>query len=207
MADSASQTPFGDEYSSVDPYGPEDQSPSNAELQLSEFTPPSVPTTGHQAPPPPMATPYVAWGPPQTAGQLGPGADWAPAAPPPGTYSAYYPPPAVGTPYAAPGIPGQPMPRSPVATGLRPHPWAPAVFTMGLLALILGGLFTPLAILGPIAMGLGLRAKGEVRRNPGLYQPSGLLTAGWILGLIATVLLVIAGFIFVVYFVATAASM
>ncbi len=62
------------------------------------------------------------------------------------------------------------------------------VFVLGLLSLFGIG-FSLLLILGPVAWVLGSKARREIASNPGEYRASPLLRAGWIMGIISTVVL------------------
>jgi len=44
-------------------------------------------------------------------------------------------------------------------------------------------------ILGPVALGLGISAKSEIDRNPGMYTNRGQAQAGFVLGIIACCLI------------------
>lgn len=63
------------------------------------------------------------------------------------------------------------------------HPQTTLVFVLGLLGLLLCG------ILAPIAWGIGGKARREVVESNGRYTNDGLLTAGWIMGIIGTAFL------------------
>lgn len=78
------------------------------------------------------------------------------------------------SPYAAPyGLP----------YALPDHPQATTVFVLGLLSLLLGGITAPFALV------LGRNAKREMSNQPGRYRDGGLLTAGWVMGIVGTIYL------------------
>ena len=90
------------------------------------------------------------------------------------------------SPYAAGGMavsPWQGAVPSAYAFGVLPeHPRAVIVLVLGLLGLVTSGLTCP------FAWALGSGARREMRDNPGRWRPSGMLTAGWILGIVGSVL-------------------
>lgn len=66
------------------------------------------------------------------------------------------------------------------------HPKTTTIFVLGLLGILCCG------ILGPFAWVMGNTARRETAADPTRYaQNNGLLTAGWILGIIATVFLIL----------------
>jgi hypothetical protein len=112
-------------------------------------------------------------------------------------------------PMSAPGYLQYPMPPQPAYQAYPPpmyfasaplqygypkdHPRAGLAFGLGIGALI-GGFFS-LGIafgLGPFAWYWGQRAQSEIRRSRGGYHSEGNATAGMVMGIIATVLLVLA---------------
>ena len=126
--------------------------------------PPDPPTTGY----PPVAPPPAAAPPP--AGYAPPGY------PPPG-----YPPPG----YAAPG-----WGTGPYGPAYGPvqqdHPKGVTVLVLGILSIVV------CQILGPVAIVMGRNALREIdAAPPGTYANRGLVQAGWICGIVGTVLLVI----------------
>lgn len=90
-----------------------------------------------------------------------------------------YPPMAVYSPYAM-----QPE-----------HPNATTVLILGILALVLGG------VTGPFAWVMGHKARRQIRENPGMYRDGGMLTVGWVLGIVGTCYLAFLALFFVVYFI------
>jgi len=76
---------------------------------------------------------------------------------------------------------------SPTITSAPEHPSAVASLVLGILGLMV------LPILAPIAWVIGGRGRREMRQYPGRWAPSGSLTAGWVMGIIGT--LVWGGFV------------
>jgi hypothetical protein len=101
-----------------------------------------------------------------------------PGASPPGAY----PPTGYPPPYAYQIQP--PKPR---------HPRAVTVVVLGSIATV-GGLATGglTTVLGPVAWALGARAKREIAAEPDRWSDEDLVTIGYILGIVATVMLVLA---------------
>lgn len=81
-----------------------------------------------------------------------------------------------------------------------PHPSATTSMVLGILGLVL---FSPLA---PFAWFLGARGKREMRQEPGKWAPSPMLTAGMVMGIIGTALMVFGAFIVFLLFVLAIAS-
>jgi uncharacterized protein DUF4190 len=140
---------------------------------------------GGQTPPPPPAP------------QVGPASDqpaapYPPAYPPsyptagaPGPYAGYTPPP----PGYAPQHPG--MPAFPVYV-LPDNPKATSALVLGIIAV--AGAFTCFlpVVVAPIAWILGAQARRQIRSAPQQWGGEGRATAGMVLGIIGTVLLVLA---------------
>ncbi len=84
-------------------------------------------------------------------------------------------------PYGTPA--GFPPPR---------HPQATTVLILGILGIVLCG------VLAPFAWVMGGNAMKEIRANPGKFSGDGEINAGRILGIIGTVLLVLAVIFFAV---------
>jgi hypothetical protein len=84
------------------------------------------------------------------------------------------------------------MPGMPAYGVLRDH-------SQGTVALVLGviGLCTGLLIVSPIAWWMGRQAVDEIDATPGVYNNRGMAQAGYITGLIGTILLALAIFFFV----------
>lgn len=135
--------------------------------------PPPPPPSGAPLPgaypPPPLPGYPPQYGPPQTQPY------------PPQGYPA--PPGFAPPPYMVPNPYGYP----------RDHPQAGLALGLGLGGLI-GGFFTlGLAFLiSPFAWYIGHRARTGVKQNPGIYHAEGNATAGMVLGIVGSVLLVLA---------------
>lgn len=118
------------------------------------------------------------WGAPPPPQQPHPGPPGQPYGAPPPPYGAPYPP--VGYGYPAP----TPLPPK--------HPRSTSALVVGLVALA-GGFVCGLPLLaGPVAWIMGASARREMRRRPGAYSGDGEALAGMVLGIVATVLLVVA---------------
>lgn len=92
----------------------------------------------------------------------------------------------------------QPQQQMPYGYGMNTqidHPQSTVVFVLGLLSVI------GFSIVGPVAWIMGNSARKEVRNNPERYRSGGLLTAGWVMGIIGTCLmgLLVLYIIFVVF--------
>jgi hypothetical protein len=107
-----------------------------------------------------------------------------PAGPPP------YPPPG----YQQPGYPPYPPPGwygGPPLVRLPDHPRATTALVLGIIAL-LGGFTCYLPLFaGPWAWAIGRRTVKEIDAQPGRYDGRGQALAGYILGVVATVLLIL----------------
>jgi hypothetical protein len=140
-------------------------------------TPPEQPGYGQQPPPPPPAGPQFN---PQTGYPAG-----DPAAPPPYPMSNQYP----QQPYAP--MPGQPGMQFPTYV-LPDHPKATSALIVGIIA-VAGTFMCGLPVLAsPVAWVLGAQARNEIRRAPQHWGGESKATAGMVLGIIGTVLLVLA---------------
>ncbi|HWU31896.1 MAG TPA: DUF4190 domain-containing protein [Marmoricola sp.] len=124
------------------------------------------------------------------------------APPPPGAMPYGSPLPGYGQQpppyYPHPGYPTYPQPAyfapAPMQYGYpQDHPQAGLALGLGLGAII-GGFFTlGLAFaLGPFAWFVGQRARTQIKKSNGFYHAEGNATAGMVLGIISTVLLVLA---------------
>jgi len=87
----------------------------------------------------------------------------------------------------------QPMPYPPQMMGRPEHPHATTVLILGILGICLAG------ILGPVAWIMGNNAIKECQS--GLYALTDQLKIGRILGIIATIMLIVWGVLLVAYFV------
>ncbi|MGZ5416453.1 MAG: DUF4190 domain-containing protein [Nocardioides sp.] len=119
-----------------------------------------------------------------------PGDDQQPQQPPSPAGAPPYPPPGYQQPghqgYAPAGWYG-----GPPLVRLPDHPKATTALVLGIIAL-LGGFtcYLPL-FLGPWAWAFGRRAVREIDAQPGRYDGRGQALAGYILGVVATVLLLL----------------
>jgi uncharacterized protein DUF4190 len=82
-----------------------------------------------------------------------------------------------------------PTPLPPPAPVPPDHPRSTAALAVGIVSVV-GALFVVPAALGPLACYLGLSARRAIERDPGRWSGHGQATAGLVLGIIATVLLV-----------------
>lgn len=76
------------------------------------------------------------------------------------------------------------------------HPQGTTVLVLGLVGLLL------CQLVAPFAWVIGGKARREAKANPGRYSNEGLITAGWAMGIVGTVIMVLAilAFIAVVAF-------
>lgn len=89
----------------------------------------------------------------------------------------------------------------------RDHPSATATLVLGILSLVLGlSCYGVGLVLGPIAWVKGRRALADFDANPGMYSNRGLVNAGKICGIIATVLLCVGIIVAAMILVALVAS-
>lgn len=65
------------------------------------------------------------------------------------------------------------------------HPRGTAILVLGILSLVVCGL------IGPFAWSMGNTALREIDANPGYYSNRGLVVAGRICGMVATILLIV----------------
>lgn len=63
------------------------------------------------------------------------------------------------------------------------HPQGTTILVLGIISLVC------CALTGPFAWVMGNRARRDVQAAPGRYSNSGSITAGWVCGIIGTVLL------------------
>ena len=110
-----------------------------------------------------------------------------PPPPPPGQYPGQQPPG-----YPPPGQPGYPPPQYPgYQPGYQPY-GPPPDHPQSTLALILGIVSVVVCqIVGPFALVIGKRALNEIDASGGTLGGRGMAQAGYILGIIGTVLLVL----------------
>jgi hypothetical protein len=85
----------------------------------------------------------------------------------------------------------------PTPTGIQPHQYAYSQFSpmnpehpSATASLVLGiaGLFLAVPGLSPAAWYLGAKGRREIAANPGRWRPGGSITAGYVLGIIGTLL-------------------
>jgi len=96
--------------------------------------------------------------------------------------------------------PGQPGPAYPPAPGYyvgfppRPpdHPRSTTALVLGLVALVGGWVCGLPIVVGPFAWVIGANARKEIDANPQAYGGRGQATAGMVMGIIATVMLILA---------------
>ena len=172
-ADRSSPWSEGYEPTAVEPLGA--PGPSN-------YTNPSVPAAPAQAATgqglPPMAAPYQ----PQPVYEQ-----------PPVGYSPYGLPQTAHAQLVPTGYPPSPYP---MATGQLPeHPNAVPTLVLALLGFMFGLTF-------PIAWYLGAKGNNDVRRNPGRWRPSSVMTAGMVIGIIGTVFMLLGVAAFVLFMMA-----
>ncbi len=100
-----------------------------------------------------------------------------------------------------PTPPQQPYGAMPSMHGdVRDHPSGTTVLVLGVLGLVL------CQVLGPIAWIQGNKARADMRAQPHvMWKNEGLVTAGWVLGIIATVMLALS-VVFIVGFLIIAAA-
>lgn len=123
--------------------------------------------------------------------------------------------PAAGNPYAAwdpdptpheyySHYPQQYPPQyAPVAVD---HPRAQMTMIFGILG-VCGAFLGPLAIFGPVALFLAIGARKEVQADPARYRSGGSLSAGFVMGIIGTVMLALWVVGMIAYFVLFAAML
>lgn len=116
------------------------------------------------------------WAPPPVVGPGDGPPAWGPTPPgppPPGA------PPAYGPPGWGTGPYGPAYPPAPID-----HPSGTLVLVLGLLGIVF------CQVLGPVALVMGRNALREIdARPPGTYANRGIVQAGWICGIVGTVLL------------------
>lgn len=71
---------------------------------------------------------------------------------------------------------------------LPEHPQATLTLVLGIVGI--AALFVAFPFISPVAWYLGARARREMRSDPGRYRPSGALSAGYVLGIVGTLLAV-----------------
>jgi hypothetical protein len=93
---------------------------------------------------------------------------------------------AAGVPSGQGGGYGQAVPgQQPWGAVLPDHPSATTALVLGILGVV------GASVLAPFAWGIASKAKAEIRQQPGRYREGGSVQAGYVLGIVGTVLLVI----------------
>jgi hypothetical protein len=93
---------------------------------------------------------------------------------------------AAGIPSWQGGSYGQAAPgQQPWGVVLPDHPSGTTALVLGILGVV------GATVLAPFAWGIASRAKAEIRQQPGRYREGGSVQAGYVLGIVGTVLLVI----------------
>lgn len=95
--------------------------------------------------------------------------------------------------YAVQGYPAQPYGYAQAV--LPDHPQSTTALILGILSFFTGG------ITGPFAWYIGGKARKQVQANPGQYKDGGMLTVGWVLGIVGTIYLAFFVLFVVVYLV------
>lgn len=101
---------------------------------------------------------------------------------------------------AAPQFPGasQYLPATVQSGGAQPysgfaeapeHPNAGTVMGLGIASIVM--LFFGFPITGPFAWYMGSKARREMRDNPGRWRESSNLTAGWVMGIITSIIMIL----------------
>lgn len=93
----------------------------------------------------------------------------------------------------------------PYGTGALPHPRATTAMILGIVGL--AGTFVCgfLCVLGPFAWAIGAKTRREIDAEPQRWSGRGEATAGFVMGIITTILLIL-GLIAIVLVIAVAAS-
>ena len=103
----------------------------------------------------------------------------------------------------APGAPVGPASAPPPGYGYavpQEHPQGTTILVLGILSLVVCGL------LGPVAWTMGSKALTEIDRNPAAYTNRGSVSAGRILGIISSVLLIVGIVVTVIAFLVLAVA-
>ncbi|RNL61117.1 DUF4190 domain-containing protein [Nocardioides marmoriginsengisoli] len=154
-----------------------DQTPEDPQQTGPVFNPQSGFPTGDATPPVPGENPYAQPGypPPPYGQQPYPPAPYgqAPYDTTQNPYGQQYPQPGYGYPAYAP----------------QNHPRATTSLVLGLIGVV--GAFTCVfpVLVAPFAWVIAAKARREIRESPGRYGGEGSVTAGFVLGIIGTILL------------------
>ncbi len=110
---------------------------------------------------------------------------------PPGSESPYGQPPYGQPPYGQSPY-GQAQPgRSPYGQGLTPHPQATSAMILGIVALAGTFVCGVLCVLGPFAWVKGAKVRREIDAEPLRWSGRGEATAGYVMGIVTTVLMIL----------------
>ena len=123
---------------------------------------------------------------PQPQRQPQPGYSLPPTAPTyeqPPMAAGYRPYEPLRDPAPAPMVPAYPQ-HYPMAASLPDHPNAVPTLVLAILGFIVGLTF-------PIAWYLGAKGTSDIKRQPGRWRPSPMMTVGMVIGIIGTVLMVL----------------
>ncbi len=118
-----------------------------------------------------------------------------PAPPPPSFPAAPYGQPAYGQPAY-----GQPT------FGQVPHPEANTALIMGIVSLAGTFVCGILCVVGPFAWAKGAKVRREIDANPQQWSGRGEATAGYVMGIVTTMLMILAVLVLIVAIVIIAAS-
>lgn len=99
-------------------------------------------------------------------------------------YADPYPSASYPAAYPVAAIPVASYPVSSYSYGPPEHPNSSAVLVLGIVSLFF-------SILAPVAWIMGSLARRDIREHPELYRESGSLTAGWVIGIIVTCLMIL----------------
>lgn len=87
------------------------------------------------------------------------------------------------------------------------HPQATTIMVLGIVSVVLllmCGLLT--LFLSIPAWVMGHKARREMQERPGLYSGDGEITAGWVMGMVSTILACIGVVVIAIFVIAAAAS-
>ncbi len=94
-------------------------------------------------------------------------------------------------PYGQQPYGGAYSPISPYGPVLTPHPEANSALIMGIVALAGTFVCGILCVLGPFAWAKGAKVRKEIDANPQQWSGRGEATAGYVMGIITTILLIL----------------
>jgi hypothetical protein len=104
----------------------------------------------------------------------------------------YGQPPYGQAPYGQPPYDRPPYGQSPYGVGATPHPQANTALILGVVALAGTFLCGVLCVLGPFAWSMGARVRREIDAEPQRWSGRSEATAGYVLGIVTTILMVLA---------------